>query len=162
MGVNYKLLVHNPFLYTVMDTGNTYMRCTMFLLQQGPVLQPEHRIPVPISAAQVVEWLLQPTPGQGLTAAFYVKTLMLTVFLLVVWMSFNVSSSTNCADSLFCPSVGTTPLFCTMAMLEPQMTGLLKMETYGKQRVRVCVMFLVHCCCFHIVCTLRKRIIACW
>lgn len=44
----------------------------------------------------------------------------------------SVSSATNCANFLFCPSVGRTRLFCTMATLEPQMTGLLKMETYGE------------------------------
>lgn len=47
-------------------------------------------------------------------------------------MDVNVSSSINCAEFSFHLSVGRTRLFYTTAMLEPQMIGLLKMETCGK------------------------------
>lgn len=44
----------------------------------------------------------------------------------------NVSSPVKCPEFSFCLSVGRAHLFCTTAMLEPQMIRLLKKETCGK------------------------------
>lgn len=124
-----------------MDMGNIYMNCTKFLLQKGHILQPElqNARSVPISAAGAAGCAIAAHAGAGPGAVLTdCKTSCLRYECTDVYngpsdvMCVNISSSTNCAEFSFCLSVGRTRLFCTMAMLEPQMTGQLKMETCGK------------------------------
>lgn len=124
-----------------MDMGNIYMNCTTFLLQKGHILQPElqNAHSMPISAAGAAGCAIAAHAGAGPGAVLTVcKISCLRYECTDVYngpshvMCVNISSSTNCAEFSFCLSVGRTHLFCTMAMLEPQMTGQLKMETCGK------------------------------
>lgn len=124
-----------------MDVGNIYMNCTKFLLQKGHILQPElqNARSMPICAAGAAECAIAAHAGAGPGAVLtHCKISCLRYEYTDVYngpshvMYVNISSSVNCAEFSFCLLVGRTRLFCTMAMLEPQMIGLLKMETCGK------------------------------